>query len=217
MHQQYQEEINYILDEIENAEDRSSIFMSSWLSKRMAMECSSDKAMQYKNFLATLDEKRENGELTYSNEQLSKIVSDTVNNILPTMIKGMAEQFAPVLIETKSIVESQKKSNIEAQENLEKLIGIRSRNTICIGKRLTARESEVYGRRIYATTIEHKLNREKLLRHFNVVALEDISSRKFEEVLEYVDIMKLASQKEINNYKLSGRNKKSYLHEIKIS
>ena len=58
---QYLEEITIILDEIENTDDRNSIYMSSWLSKRLAIECHSEKANRFKNWLVTLDEARENG------------------------------------------------------------------------------------------------------------------------------------------------------------
>lgn len=60
--QKINEEITYILDEIENTDDRNSIYMSSWLSKRLAIECHSEKANRFKNWLVTLDEARENGE-----------------------------------------------------------------------------------------------------------------------------------------------------------
>lgn len=60
---QYLEEITIILDEIENTDDRNSIYMSSWLSKRLAIECHSEKANKFKNWLVTLDEARENGKL----------------------------------------------------------------------------------------------------------------------------------------------------------
>ncbi|WP_252241614.1 hypothetical protein [Clostridium sp. ZBS18] len=211
---QYIEEIKYILDEIENTDDRNSIYMSSWLSRRMAMECNNDKAMQYKDFLATLDESYSKGELTVNQSQLTTLVSSTMNNILPTMIESITKQFAPMLIETKNIVDTQKKDNEKAQENLERLIGIRSRNTQTIGKKLTARESEFYGRRIYGSSIEHKLNRYKLLNHFDVQALEDIQARKFDDVLNYVNTMKLIPVKEINKYKMSTRNKNSYKYEV---
>lgn len=52
-------EISYVMDEIENANDRNSIYMSTWLSKRLALECNSDKAKRYKNFLVDMDEARE--------------------------------------------------------------------------------------------------------------------------------------------------------------
>jgi len=49
-------DIAYVLDEIENTNDRNSIYMSTWLSKRLALECHSEKAMRYKNFLVDMDE-----------------------------------------------------------------------------------------------------------------------------------------------------------------
>ncbi|CAG9706451.1 hypothetical protein [Clostridium neonatale] len=55
------DEITYILEEIENTDDRNSIYMSSWLSKRLAIECHSEKANRFKNWLVSLDEARENG------------------------------------------------------------------------------------------------------------------------------------------------------------
>lgn len=55
------DQITYILDEIENTDDRNSIYMSSWLSKRLAIECHSEKANRFKNWLVSLDEARENG------------------------------------------------------------------------------------------------------------------------------------------------------------
>ena len=211
---QYIEEINYILDEIENTDDRNSIYMSSWLSKRLAMECNSDKARSYKNWLANLDEKYSKVEPKQDFQQLTSLVSSTVNSILPTMIQSITEQFAPIIVETKNIVEEQRKTSQDTQNNLERLIGIRSRNTQTIGKRLTSKESEFYGRRIYSTSIEHKLNRRKLLNHFDVQALEDIQARRFNDVLDYIDIMELASIKDVDKYKMSTRNKNSYKYEI---
>lgn len=67
------DQIAYILDQIENTDDRNSIYMSSWLSKRLAIECHSDKANRFKNWLVTLDEARENGKLKeISNKKVDK-------------------------------------------------------------------------------------------------------------------------------------------------
>ena len=49
------DEITYILEEIENTDDRNSIYMSSWLSKRLAIECHSEKANRFKNWLVILE------------------------------------------------------------------------------------------------------------------------------------------------------------------
>ncbi|MBZ9693359.1 hypothetical protein [Clostridium sp. M14] len=96
----YIEEIDYVLDEIDNGDDRNSIFMSSWMSKRLVMNCGSQKAEQYKNFLANLDEQYSKGELKITQNQLTNLVSSTMNNILPTMIESITKQFNPILSET---------------------------------------------------------------------------------------------------------------------
>lgn len=71
------DQITYILDEIENTDDRNSIYMSSWLSKRLAIECHSEKANRFKNWLVTLDEARENGKF--------EKISDTKSPNMATM------------------------------------------------------------------------------------------------------------------------------------
>ena len=53
------EEIKNVLEEIEGAEDRSTIFISNWLAKRLATECHSDIAHEFKNWLVSLDCARE--------------------------------------------------------------------------------------------------------------------------------------------------------------
>ena len=213
---QYIEELRYLLDEIETTDNRNEIYASQWITSRLAMECNNDKANKYKNWLATLDESYSKGELTITNQELTNMVSATINNILPTMISSIAEQFTPIINDTRKIVEDNNKRNKQHEENLERLIGMRSKNTQVIGKKLTARESEFYGRRIYCTHIEHKLNRNKLLDILNVKALEDIPAREFENALQVVNTMDLVPVEEINKYKLSGRNKNSYKHELKI-
>ena len=70
------EEITYILDEIENTDDRNSIYMSSWLSKRLAIECHSEKANRFKNWLVSLDEARENGEFEKIKDTNINMISD---------------------------------------------------------------------------------------------------------------------------------------------
>ena len=67
---QYIEELNQLLEDIENVDDRKTIFASQWVTSRLAMECRNDKAMRYKNFLATLDEAYSKGELQQNNNAL---------------------------------------------------------------------------------------------------------------------------------------------------
>lgn len=95
------EEIKYILEEIDTTDDRNSIYMSNWLAKRFAMECHSDKAMQYKNFLATLDEQREQSLINANSDDIVTMVTNTVNAIIPSII----QQFVPMMQENKKQIE----------------------------------------------------------------------------------------------------------------
>lgn len=185
--QKYTEEIDYILDEIENTGDRNTIYMSRYLTSRLAMECHNDKANKYKDFLAKLDESYSNGELKISSQQLTNLVSTTMNNILPTMIESITKQFNPILSETRKQVEESRQQVKDISEKL----GLRNRNTQIIGKKLIHKECDFYGRRIYGSHLEHRLNKSKIFNHFNVLSLDDISVTKFDEVITYVDNMEL--------------------------
>lgn len=78
---QYIDEIKYIIDEIENGDDRNGVFCSRYLTSRLAMKCNNDRANKYQNWLATLDESYSKGELgVISNQELSSLVSSTVNS-----------------------------------------------------------------------------------------------------------------------------------------
>lgn len=98
------EEIVFVLDEIENADDRNSIYISSWLSKRLTLECHSEKAMRYKNFLVTLDEDFQNGKL-FQNDNSTTL--ELVNQQLGLMNK----QVGGVLKEVKRV--SSRVDNLE--------------------------------------------------------------------------------------------------------
>lgn len=210
---QYVDEIKLLLEDIDETDDRNSLYCSRYLTSRLAMESRNPKAMEYKNWLSKLDEAYSNGQLNITQQELTNMVSGTINNILPTMIESITKQFAPILDETSKQVQEAK----DQVEDITKKLGLKNRNTQVIGRKLTEKESEFYGRRIYANSLEHRLNRNKLLNHFNVIALEDISIKRFDEVCEYVENMELMDIKQINEYKLTGRNKNSYIHEVKIS
>ena len=212
VHQQYIDEINYILSEIEETDDRNSIYMSRYLTSRLAMECHSDKANKYKDWLARLDLSYSKGELIVSQQDLTNLVSNTMNNILPTMIKSITEQFSPILNETRKQVEEAK----EQVKSMNEKLGMRNRNTQVIGKRLINRECEFYGKRIWGSSLEHKFNKNKLFNHFKVLSLDDIPIIKFEEVCDYIDTMELTPVEIIEKYIKINRNEKSdYLKSVK--
>lgn len=201
---QYIEEINNVLDEIENGDDRNSIYTSSWLTRRLAMECNNDKAKAYKNWLADLDEKYSKGEIQQTIPNQAQLVADVTSNVLnsvvPTLVssitESVVEKFEPMVAEAR---EEAKKAK-EQTEEMRKLMGMRNRTTQVIGKRLIAKETDFYGRRIFGTSIEHKVNKNKVYNHFGVISLDDIPVVKIDEVLDYIDKMELVPQDIINEY-----------------
>lgn len=209
---QYIEELKQLLEDIEETDDRNSLYCSKYITSRLAMECHSDKANKYKDWLARLDLSYSKGELTVSQQDLTNLVSNTMNNILPTMIKSITKQFSPILNETRKQVEEAK----EQVKSMNEKLGMRNRNTQVIGKRLINRECEFYGKRIWGSSLEHKFNKNKLFNHFKVLSLDDIPIIKFEEVCDYIDTMELTPVEIIEKYIKINRNEKSdYLKLVK--
>lgn len=187
------EEINYILQEIENTDDRNSIYMSSWLSKRLALECHSDRAMRYKNFLVSLDEARENGTLTVSND-MSLMVGQVVNQIIPTLTEQLALQVVPVMVEAKnqvnnmvSLMHDQSAIYDQDREDLKSLIGFRAVNTKRLSDKLKEDLSEHLGVGITANSSYYTKAKKKIFKKFDVVKWEDIPAIKYNEVHAYIE------------------------------
>ena len=192
---QIEDEINNILIEIDEADDRNSIYVSSWLAKRLATECHSQTAMEFKNWLVTLDEARENGALIPNEKYITKkevqiLVEDVAGQITTT--------FAPIITEmqtqnsklTELLLEQEKKREEEIN-SMKSLVGMKPKNTQVIGKALLSRERREYGKIIYGNSLTHIQNKTNLCTHFNVTALCNINIEKLDEVLRYVESMEL--------------------------
>lgn len=193
---QYIEEIKYVLDEIDNTDDRTQIYMSSWLSKRLAMECKSDLAMKYKNFLATLDEKRENGQLMASSQEVANLVSNTVQNIIPTLVGEITKQFAPMLVETKNqvntmagLMHDQSVIYDQEREELKSMIGMRSRNTKDLTDKLKYELEKKYDEKITAKDNYYINAKNKLFEKYRVLRWEQIPVAKYNDVFASIEEM----------------------------
>lgn len=68
---EFQEEVRKILIEIDESDDRNSIYVSNWLAQRIATECKSQTAMEFKNWLVTLNCARE--EMGKQSQQLTTL------------------------------------------------------------------------------------------------------------------------------------------------
>jgi len=184
MSPQYIEEIDFILEEIENTDDRNSIYMSSWLSKRLAMESHSEKAMKYKDFLATLDEKRED-------------LMSINNNVSPQAILQLAESMQMIGNVVQGMQNSINNMQLEVSESLHskdeqidriaEMIGIRSKQTKFLLEFLKSKLSELLGMRIMATSGTYKKMRDKILLENNVLKWEDIAIGDYNRVHAYID------------------------------
>jgi hypothetical protein len=193
-------EIEYVLDEIENTDDRNSIYMSSWLTRRIAMECNNDKAMNYKNFLATLDEKFSKGQLSIqaNNMQIATMVSQVMNQVLPTLTKELATQFLPMIQETKeqvnnmaSLMHDQSTIYDDDREELKSLIGLRSKNTQVLTNSLKDKLSSLTDTSITAKSTLYIKYKEKVFKEFKVCNWESISVSKFNAVHAYIDSLEI--------------------------
>lgn len=202
--QKYTEEIDYILNEIENTDDRNSIYMSRYLTSMLAMECHNEKATQYKSWLAKLDEKYSNGELQVSNQQVAQLISTTVQGIVPIMVTEITKQFAPMLGDSKKQVDTmvglmhdQAIIYEEERNELKGLIGFHSVNTTRIVNTIKDKLSEELGYNVMANNPNFQKVKKAIFKEFKVFKWEDISvcnySRIFAFTDEYISDFKVAN------------------------
>ncbi|MGL5440832.1 MAG: hypothetical protein ACRDA4_10720 [Filifactoraceae bacterium] len=170
---QNKEEISYILEEIENSDDRNQIYMSSWLSKRLALECHSEKAMRFKNFLVSLDEERENNQLT-----VSQTTQVQAAQLLQVVTAGLHE-FVKDSIRVKD-------SQIEAMADM---VGLRARNTKSLTGKLKEELFKAYKRTIPASHYLYTKAKSKVFREFGVTKWEEIPVGKYNAVFAYIENM----------------------------
>lgn len=177
------EEINYILDEIENTDDRNSIYMSSWLSKRLALECHSEKANRFKNFLVTLDEEREKGNLTNIGqiEQIAYLAENM--QMMGQVVQGL-QAFTLGL---KEYVQDSIQAKDHQIDQAMSLIGIRTKNVRTLSEKLKETLIKKYGRPINASNIEYQNAKAKVFKEFKVYKWEEISVTKYNAVEAFIE------------------------------
>lgn len=193
---QYIEELKQILQDIEETDDRNSLYVSQYLTSRLAMECHSDKANAYKDWLAKLDESYSKGELQVSNQELSNIVSSTVNSILPTLISEMTNKLIPTVVEAKNqvhnmqnLMKDQSAIYDAEREELKEMIGMRSRNTKQLTDKLKYELERYYKERINAKDTFYINAKNKIFSEFRVQRWEQIPVNKYNTIFAYIEEM----------------------------
>jgi len=170
-------EIQYILEEIENTDDRNSIYMSSWLSKRLALECHSDKANRYKNFLVTLDEARENSYTAIKNNQIDK------NDVLSVAIQSMQYSMNFIQEFVKDSINSKDSQIDKAME----LIGFRAVNTKQLTDKLKEKLTTETGTKITAGHYLYIKVKSQIFKQYKVDKWESIPIGQYNSVFAFID------------------------------
>ena len=188
VHQQYLDEIDYILSEIEETDDRNSIYMSRYLTSRLAMECHSDKANKYKDWLSKLDEAYSKGELQSNNNALMQF-GDMAQQM--SIMANTMQQIGQAFNGMQTFVRDSIVAKDIQIDEMRSLIGMYSRNVSDLAKKLKQKVKEKYNKEhIWATSSEYITEKEKLFREFNVTSWESISLIRFGEVENYIKNIK---------------------------
>ncbi|MCB2297756.1 hypothetical protein [Clostridium tagluense] len=178
-------EIQYILQEIENTDDRNSIYMSSWLSKRLALECHSEKANRYKNFLVTMDEARENGQVAVNNVAEQQAILQLAQSMqgIGTVVQGMQTAMINIEVYVKDSIQSK---DLQIDQAM-KMIGLRAINTMMLSSRLKDVLSTKEGIHIYASNPKYLRAKKQIFKRFRVIKWEDIPVNQYNAVHAFIE------------------------------
>lgn len=185
-------EVHYILDEIDNADDRTTIYMSRQLTSILAMECHNEKAMAYKTWLARLDEKYSKGELTINSQAIGDIAGQ-----MTLMANNMA-MIGKAMTQMQNYVEdSLAKKDIQIDKitdranQIASMVGFKMSHTREASRKLKSKVQTHCGRRIWHNTPEFVSAKMKVFKHFGVYRWEDIAVERFWDVCDYINEMEL--------------------------
>ena len=199
------EEIKNVLEEIEGAEDRSTIFISNWLAKRLATECHSDIAHEFKNWLVSLDCAREEIEKQtgatlqdlLNIQQQVNTISQLMNKTVDTVVSIVGQQ-TEVVNKQGDIINQQAEEYKKDREELKEFIGLRAKQVRELSHQLMVKVCSAYGKKIYASSYAWEINRDKLLNDNGYYKWEDIPVSEFENMKRKIMDFKIIILKEEN-------------------
>ena len=193
---QIKEEIEEVLFEIENGDNRNNIYISNWLAKRLATECNTDIAHEFKSWLVSLDCAREEIEKgnNYINQQQFVEYQNLINGALTTI----AQQTVEIVGKQSDIINQQAEEYKKDREELKEFIGLRAKQVKELSHQLMIKVCSAYGKKIYASSYAWEINRDKLLNDNGYYKWEDIPVSEFENMKRKIMDFKIIILKEEN-------------------
>lgn len=186
---EFKQEISYVLDEIENINDRNTIYISTWLAKRLAVECHSKKANEFKNWLVTLDECSGKDFILNQNTIttfVSKAMESTINQMADVIIPEINKANKSVK-RAEDLVNKQLEQYKKDREKLEELNGLKTSHIRTITEKIKFILSSYIGVDVLASSKPYRLAKNKIFSKFNVCKWEDLSTKYFNDVCNYID------------------------------
>ena len=215
---QIKEEIEEVLFEIENGDNRNNIYISNWLAKRLATECNTDIAHEFKSWLVSLDCARE--EIEKGNNYINQQQFVEYQNLINGAITTIAQQTVEIVGKQTELINQQAEEYKKDREELKEFIGLRAKQVKELSHQLMIKVCSAYGKKIYASSYAWEINRDKLLNDNGYYKWEDIETKVIDGVVyqKCTTCGKWKPQNKENFYrdKRNSRGFKSQCKECKI-
>ena len=193
---QIKEEIEEVLFEIENGDNRNNIYISNWLAKRLATECNTDIAHEFKSWLVSLDCARE--EIEKGNNYINQQQFVEYQNLINGAITTIAQQTVEMVGKQTELINQQAEEDKKDREELKEFIGLRAKQVRELSHQLMVKVCSAYGKKIYASSYAWEINRDKLLNDNGYYKWEDIPVSEFENMKRKIMDFKIIILKEEN-------------------
>ena len=193
---QIKEEIEEVLFEIENGDNRNNIYISNWLAKRLATECNTDIAHEFKSWLVSLDCARE--EIEKGNNYINQQQFVEYQNLINGAITTIAQQTVEIVGKQTELINQQAEEYAKDREELKEFIGLRAKQVKELSHQLMIKVCSAYGKKIYASSYAWEINRDKLLNDNGYYKWEDIPVNEFENMKRKIMDFKIIILKEEN-------------------
>lgn len=193
---QIKEEIEEVLFEIENGDNRNNIYISNWLAKRLATECNTDIAHEFKSWLVSLDCARE--EIEKGNNYINQQQFVEYQNLINGAITTIAQQTVEIVGKQTELINQQAEEYKKDREELKEFIGLKAKQVRELSHQLMVKVCSAYGKKIYASSYAWEINRDKLLNDNGYYKWEDIPVSEFENMKRKIMDFKIIILKEEN-------------------